>query len=78
MRHPSPITGDEPLYEELAKNLATGHGYFAHGIPWVWKPPGWPIVLAGLHAVLGSGRIGVVFAQGLFDSGSIVLSGWVA
>jgi 4-amino-4-deoxy-L-arabinose transferase-like glycosyltransferase len=78
VRHPAPITGDEPLYEELASSIAAGRGYFAHGGPWVWKPPGWPIVLAGLHALLGPGRIGVVFAQGLFDSATALLSGWTA
>jgi 4-amino-4-deoxy-L-arabinose transferase-like glycosyltransferase len=77
-RQPGPITGDEPLYEELAGNLLGGRGYVAHGAPWVWKPPGWPIVLAGLHAVFGPGRLGVVFAQGLFDSGTAVLCGWCA
>lgn len=78
VRHPAPITGDEPLYEELAANIASGQGYWARGGPWVWKPPGWPIALAGLHQLFGPGRVGVVFAQGLFDSGTALLAGWTA
>jgi hypothetical protein len=78
VRRPFPATGDEPLYEELAANLLAGRGYVAHGVPWVWRPPGWPLVLAGLHALLGPGRAGIVLVQGLFDCGTALLSGWIA
>jgi 4-amino-4-deoxy-L-arabinose transferase-like glycosyltransferase len=78
VRHAMPVNGDEPVYEELARNIAAGNGVATHGQPWVWKPPGWPVVLAGLHMLFGPGRMGVVFAQGLFDTGTILLCGWTA
>ena len=76
-RHLAP-TGDEPNYVELADNLLAGHGYTAHGIPWAFKPPGWPMVLAMIRWIAGPSRLAVVFAQGLFDTGTILLCGWTA
>jgi 4-amino-4-deoxy-L-arabinose transferase-like glycosyltransferase len=73
-----PLTGDEPIYDAVAHNLLGGLGYTYRGEPWLFKPPGWPITLAGIYAVFGEGRRIVTLFQGLFDTGSIVLAAWVA
>jgi 4-amino-4-deoxy-L-arabinose transferase-like glycosyltransferase len=73
-----PLTGDEPAYAELARNLAGGHGYALDGEPWVRRPPGWPVALAGIQAVLGESRRAVVLFQGLFDAGAALAFAWLA
>ena len=73
-----PLTGDEPIYDAVARNLLGGLGYSYRGQPWLFKPPGWPIALAGIRAAFGEGRRIVVLFQGLFDTGTIVLAAWVA
>ncbi len=78
VRHPVPLTGDEPIYDEIARNLLDGLGYFYRGGPWVWKPPGWPLALAGIYATLGTGRTVVVMMQGIFDCGTALLTAWTA
>ena len=73
-----PLTGDEPIYDGVAHNLLAGLGYTYRGQPWIFKPPGWLITLAGIYAVFGEGRRIVTLFQGLFDAGTIALSAWVA
>ncbi len=77
--HPQmPFTGDEMLYDRVARSLIAGTGYSNGDGPWVWKPPGWPLTLAGIYAVFGDARRVAVMFQGLFDAGTIFLVGWVA
>lgn len=73
-----PFTGDEAIYDSIARHLLAGEGYTHQGIPWVWRPPGWPVALAGLYAVLGTSLRPLVFVQGLFDAGTILALGWLA
>ena len=73
-----PLTGDEPIYDAVAHNLLGGLGYTYRGQPWLFKPPGWPVTLAGIYAVFGEGRRIVILFQGLFDAGTIALAAWVA
>src|SRR5260221_7169282 len=72
------LTGDEPIYDGVARSLVAGKGFTHHGAPWVAKPPGWVIVLAAVRALAGDHvRAGVV-VQGLFDAGSILLAVFLA
>ncbi|MFA6133630.1 MAG: glycosyltransferase family 39 protein [Phycisphaerae bacterium] len=48
------IGPDSGLYLNLARQLAEGHGYALAGIPHVFVPPGFPLLLAGLMK-LGAG-----------------------
>jgi 4-amino-4-deoxy-L-arabinose transferase-like glycosyltransferase len=73
-----PLSGDEPIYDEIARHVLAGDGYYYRDGPWVWKPPGWPVTLAGIYAALGDGRRTVVACQGLFDAGTALLAAWVA
>lgn len=72
------LTGDEAQYDGPARSLLLGQGFSHHGEPWVWKPPLWPLVLAGIQSVFGHDRRPVVFAQGLFDAGTALLAWFVA
>jgi 4-amino-4-deoxy-L-arabinose transferase-like glycosyltransferase len=74
----APLTGDEPIYDRVARHLLAGLGYSNSDVPWVWKPPGWPITLAGIYATFGDARRTVVLFQGLFDCGTALLTGWIA
>jgi 4-amino-4-deoxy-L-arabinose transferase-like glycosyltransferase len=72
-----PLTGDEPAYDNVARSLLAGHGFVEYGQPWVWKPPIWPMLLAGIQALFGhDGRI-VAFIQALFDAGTACMA-WIA
>lgn len=72
------LTGDEAQYDGPARSLLLGQGFSHHGEPWAWKPPLWPVVLAGIKAVFGHGHRPAVFAQGLFDAGTALLAWFVA
>src|SRR5690349_1396199 len=73
-----PLTGDEPIYDGVARSLLAGRGFTHHGAPWVMKPPGWVIVLAGIRAVAGDHVRAGVLVQGLFDAGTILLGALLA
>ena len=49
-----PFGGDEAVYHELASRLLAGKGFtLAQGQPTAWRTPGFPLVLAGIYAVVG-------------------------
>ena len=62
----------------MVHDLLGGPGFSDHGQPWLSRPPGWPVTLAGMQAVFGEGRRIVTLFQGLFDAGPVALSAWVA
>jgi 4-amino-4-deoxy-L-arabinose transferase-like glycosyltransferase len=72
------LAGDEPVYDELARNVLAGNGYTWHGEPYLFKPPGWPLTLAAIYVTLGHDpRMGVM-VQGLFDGASALLAALLA
>jgi 4-amino-4-deoxy-L-arabinose transferase-like glycosyltransferase len=72
------LTGDEAQYDGPARSLLLGQGFSHHGEPWVWKPPLWPLILAGIKSAFGHDHRAAVFAQGLFDAGTALLAWFVA
>jgi len=72
-----PLTGDEAQYDGPARSLLMGQGFSHHGEAWVWKPPLWPLILAGIKSVFGHDHRPAVFAQGLFDAGTALLAWFV-
>ena len=48
-------TPDSAIYLELARSVATGHGYVADGAVNARYPPGLPLALAGLRYLFGDG-----------------------
>lgn len=73
-----PLTGDEPAYDQVARNLLAGEGYTYKDAPWVLKPPGWPVALAGVYAAAGRSRYAVGAFQGLCDTGTALIGAWIA
>lgn len=73
-----PLTGDENQYDGPARAVLAGHGFMHQGQPWIWKPPLWPLVLAGIKGVFGHDHRPAVFVQGLFDAGTALLAWFVA
>lgn len=64
--HPLP---DEEFYDEIARNLLAGQGYVIHAgdAPSLYRPPGYPLLLAGVFAVSGGAYAPVYVLQTLFD-----------
>jgi hypothetical protein len=44
----SRLSGDEPGYDNMARELLNGHGFV-----WPGRVPGYPLWLAGLHRITG-------------------------
>jgi 4-amino-4-deoxy-L-arabinose transferase-like glycosyltransferase len=72
------LFGDEPAYDGVARSLVEGLGYTYRGAPWVWKPPLWPTLLAGIKAVFGDNASATVFVQGLCDGGTAIVAALAA
>ena len=52
------IEVDAIEYDVLAQNLVAGHGFACHpGHPTCYRPPLWPVVLAGVYSVFGRSHL---------------------
>lgn len=52
--HPAVPVGDAEDYHQLATRLVEGRGYVnAAGMPTAWRPPAYPIFLAGIYEIGG-------------------------
>lgn len=67
------LHGDEPAYDAAARSVLAGEGLRYHGEPFIWKPPLWPLTLAGVRAVFGEDMRVVVLVQGLLDAMTALL-----
>ena len=67
-----PLNGDEPNYHVVAHHIAAGDGIVRDGKPWVLRPPGWPLLLAGAYTLFGEDRRVGVALQGVLDAITIV------
>ena len=72
------LTGDEPLYDDVARSVLAGRGFMHAGATWVGRPPGWPLLLAGIYLFVGTSPHYAVIFQGLFDAGTALLFAWLA
>jgi 4-amino-4-deoxy-L-arabinose transferase-like glycosyltransferase len=58
------VGGDAPFYVRLASNIASGFGYAYFGGPTAFRPPVYPLLLAGLIRIFGqSAFFGMRVAQ---------------
>ena len=54
LSHPTVLTGDAVDYHRLATGLVEGRGYVnADGTSTAWRPPAYPIFLAGVYKIVG-------------------------
>ena len=74
----SPLHGDEPHYDGLARSLLAGQGLTYHGRVLPERAVGYPVVLAGIYRTIGDDRRTVAIVQGLFDTGTALLTAAVA
>ena len=52
--HPAVPVGDGQDYHQLATRLVEGRGYVnAAGMPTAWRPPAYPVFLAGVYKISG-------------------------
>ncbi|MEI6218574.1 MAG: glycosyltransferase family 39 protein [bacterium] len=60
---------DEEFYDDLARNVLAGHGYVIHpgDSPSLYRPPLYPVFLAGMFRVFGDSHVPVLAIQFLFD-----------
>lgn len=73
-----PVISDDLLYDRLAWNLATGHGYSLNPPdPYALFAPGYPLVLAGLYSLFGHSLRVVRVFQALLGAGTCLLVGLV-
>jgi len=73
LSHPG-LTGDAADYDRLARQLVSGVGYLApDGSPTAWRPPGYPVFLAGVYALFGPDPGAARWIQAVVDVGSVGL-----
>lgn len=60
---------EEDVYDEIAENIAHGHGFVVHagGAPTLYRPPGYPYLLAAVFTATGFSRTAVYVLQVVFD-----------
>ena len=52
--HPAVLVGDADDYNQLATRLVEGRGYVnAAGMPTAWRPPAYPVFVAGIYKIAG-------------------------
>jgi 4-amino-4-deoxy-L-arabinose transferase-like glycosyltransferase len=62
---------DEQVYTDLARQLASGHGYSDGGTPTAYRPPGYPFLLLPFY-LLGGGSVVVLRLAGVLCFGGAV------
>jgi 4-amino-4-deoxy-L-arabinose transferase-like glycosyltransferase len=61
--------GDGLVFTRIAWNLVSGSGYSANGeVPTAWRPPGYPILLAGLFSIFGQSWVAARIVNLLISS----------
>jgi len=80
-RHPA-VTGDTPIYEELAWNWLHHHVYGlvlgGQLTPVDVRVPGYPAFLCVIYALFGASRLAVMLAQAVLDLGTCSLTAALA
>jgi len=62
--HPATPNGDADDYHQLATRLVEGRGYVnAAGMPTAWRPPAYPVFLAGVYGIGGVSVLNATIVQ---------------
>jgi 4-amino-4-deoxy-L-arabinose transferase-like glycosyltransferase len=64
---------DAADYHQLGLSLSSGQGFSVGGVPASYRPPLYPLFLAGIYAVFGAHPAAVRVAQALVDIGTCLL-----
>jgi 4-amino-4-deoxy-L-arabinose transferase-like glycosyltransferase len=67
-------SADDVEFDAIARNLADGVGFVNHGRPTSFRAPGWPWLLAGVYATLGTWPPFVYLLNCLLGAASCVLA----
>jgi 4-amino-4-deoxy-L-arabinose transferase-like glycosyltransferase len=64
-----PFSSDSLKYDQLARNLLTGHGFTLNGkTPRVRTPPLYPLFLSGIYRLVGTNHMAVKLIQALMGT----------
>lgn len=67
-------TADDVEFDAIARNVADGVGFVNHGRPTSFRAPGWPWLLAGVYATIGTWPPFVYLLNCLLGASSCVLA----
>ncbi len=74
LTHPTVPNGDAADYHRLATGLVQGHGYVnAAGRPTAWRPPAYPIFLAGVYEIVGINILRATIMQALLGGLTVLM-----
>lgn len=74
LSHPTAPSGDAPDYHRLAIGLVEGRGYVnAAGTPTAWRPPGYPVFLAGIYKIVGNSVLRATIVQAILGGLTVLV-----
>ena len=74
LSHPAVPSGDAPDYHRLATGLVEGRGYVnAAGTPTAWRPPGYPVFLAGIYKIVGNSVLRATIVQAILGGLTVLV-----
>lgn len=69
------VVADAADYDRLARHLVAGDGFVnPRGEPTSWRPPGYPLFVAGVYEVAGASAGAVRWSQAVVGTGSVALA----
>jgi Dolichyl-phosphate-mannose-protein mannosyltransferase len=74
LSHPTVPNGDAADYQRLATGLVEGRGYVnVAGAPTAWRPPAYPIFLAGVYEILGVSVLRATIVQAILGGLTVLM-----
>jgi 4-amino-4-deoxy-L-arabinose transferase-like glycosyltransferase len=74
LSHPAAPIADAADYHRLATGLVQGRGYIsAEGASTAWRPPGYPVFLAGVYKIVGINVTRVTIVQAILGGLTVLL-----
>lgn len=70
---PSDLFSDQAEYDAVGISIASGLGISLNGMPYVFHPPGYPLLLGAIYAVCGHSYASVRIVQSLLGAFTCVL-----
>ena len=74
LSHPAVPNGDAADYHRLAIALVDGRGYVnAAGTPTAWRPPAYPVFLAGIYKIIGVNVLRATIVQTILGGLTVLM-----